>query len=155
MSMTELERPVAAKQQLRVIDCDIHPAMTSWNEVHPYLDKKWIDHLLVYGGHLRHAFSEALTHPRMSPDAARVDAYPEEGGPPGSSLDLMRQQHLDPNGVAHGVLIPLRWNPGSQRNLDFGVALTQAMNTWQVERWVKNEPRLRASILVAHEDTPS
>ena len=35
------------------------------------------------------------------------------------------------------MLIPLRWNPGSQRNLDFGVALTRAMNTWQVERWVK------------------
>ena len=51
------------------------------------------------------------------------------------------------------MLIPLRWNPGSQRNLDFGVALTQAMNSWQVERWVKNEPRLRASILVAQEDT--
>jgi predicted TIM-barrel fold metal-dependent hydrolase len=63
----------------------------------------------------------------------------------------MRSQHLDPNGVAFGMLIPLRWNPGSQRNLDFGVALTQAMNTWQVERWVKNEPRLRASILIAQE----
>jgi predicted TIM-barrel fold metal-dependent hydrolase len=51
------------------------------------------------------------------------------------------------------MLIPLRWNPGSQRNLDFGAALTRAMNTWQVERWVKQEPRLRASVLVAQEDT--
>ena len=41
------------------------------------------------------------------------------------------------------MLIPLRRNTGSQRNLDFGIALTKAMNTWQVERWVKNEPRLR------------
>ena len=155
MSMIELERQVPAKPKLRVIDCDIHPAMTAWNEVHPFLEKKWIEHLAVYGSHLRHAFSEALTHPRMSPDAARVDAYPEEGGPPGSSLALMQQQHLDPNGIEHGVLIPLRWNPGSQRNLDFGVALTQAMNSWQVERWVKNEPRLRASILIAQEDTVS
>src|SRR6516164_2576710 len=71
----------------------------------------------------------------------------------GSSLDLMRKQHLDPNGVEIGMLIPLRWNPGSQRNLDFGVALTRAMNTWQVERWVRQEPRLRASVLVAQEDT--
>jgi predicted TIM-barrel fold metal-dependent hydrolase len=51
------------------------------------------------------------------------------------------------------MLIPLRWNPGSQRNLDFGIALTKAMNTWQVERWVKNEPRPRASVLIAQEDT--
>jgi uncharacterized protein len=153
MSIVELERSGAARSRLRIIDCDIHPAMTSWTEVHPYLAKQWIDHLSIYGSHLRHAFSEALSHPRMSPDAARVDAYPEEGGPPGSSLDLMRKQHLDPNGVETGMLIPLRWNPGSQRNLDFGVALTQAMNTWQVERWVKNEPRLRASVLIAQEDT--
>jgi len=155
MSIVELERGSAAASKLRVIDCDIHPAMTSWTEVHPYLARQWIEHLSVYGSHLRHAFSEALTHPRMSPDAARVDAYPDEGGPPGSSLELMRTQHLDANGVEIGMLIPLRWNPGSQRNLDFGVALTQAMNSWQVERWVKNEPRLRASILIAQEDTAS
>jgi predicted TIM-barrel fold metal-dependent hydrolase len=153
MSITDVERSQPAKYKLKVIDCDIHPAMTSWTEVHPYLEKRWIEHLTVYGSHLRHAFSEALSHPRMAPDAARVDAYPEEGGPPGSSLKLMQKQHLDPNGVDVGMLIPLRWNPGSQRNLDFGVALTRAMNTWQVERWVKQEPRLRASVLVAQEDT--
>ena len=128
MSIVELERSSKARRKLRVIDCDIHPAMTSWTEVHTYLEKQWIDHLSVYGSHLRHAFSEALSHPRMSPDAARIDAYPEEGGPPGSSLSLMRSQHLDPNGIEVGMLIPLRWNPGSQRNLDFGAALTRAMN---------------------------
>jgi len=152
MSITDLDRvrPVAAG--LQVIDCDIHPAMKAWTEIHPFLARRWIDHLSVYGSHLRHSFSEALSHPRMSPDAARVDAHPEEGGPPGSSLELLQRQHLDPNGIEHGVLIPLRWNPGSQRNLDFGVALTRAMNTWQVERWVRNEPRLKASVLIAQED---
>ena len=82
MSTLELDRGSPADAILRVIDCDIHPAMNAWTEVHPYLAKKWIEHLAVYGSHLRHAFSEALTHPRMSPDAARVDAYPDEGGPP-------------------------------------------------------------------------
>lgn len=153
MSTTELARTSTAQSKLRVIDCDIHPAMASWAEIHPYLEKRWIDHLGTYGSHLRHGFSEALSHPRMSPDAARVDAYPEEGGPPGSSLNLMQKQHLDPNGVEVGMLIPLRSNPGSQRNLDFGAALARAMNTWQVERWIRNEPRLRASVLVAQEDT--
>jgi predicted TIM-barrel fold metal-dependent hydrolase len=154
--MTLLERPESRSDQrtaLRVIDCDIHPAMRSWAEIHPFLAQRWIDHLATYGSHLRHAFSETLSHPRMSPDAARTDAYPEEGGPPGSSLSLLRKQHLDANGIVYGALIPLRWNPGSQRNLDFGVALSHAMNTWQVERWVKQEPRLRASVLIAQEDT--
>jgi predicted TIM-barrel fold metal-dependent hydrolase len=153
MSTIELANDRPVRTRLRVIDCDIHPSMTSWTEIQPYLEKRWIEHLANYGSHLRHTFSEALSHPRMSPDAARVDAYPEEGGPPGSSLDLMRKQHLDPNGVEIGMLIPLRSNPGSQRNLDFGAALARAMNIWQIERWIKNEPRLRASVLVAQEDT--
>ena len=71
MSIVDVERSQSAKYKLKVIDCDIHPAMTSWKEVHPYLEKRWIEHLTVYGSHLRHAFSEALSHPRMSPDAAR------------------------------------------------------------------------------------
>src|SRR3978361_2388257 len=145
-------RKPAERTKLRVIDCDIHPAIASWTDVHPYLERRWIDHLATYGSHLRHAFSEALSHPRMSPDAARVDAYPAAGGPPGSSLDMMQKQHLDPNGVEVGMLIPLRSNPGSQRNLDFGAALTRAMNTWQVERWVKQESRLGGSGAVAREE---
>src|SRR3954468_11763206 len=104
MSTIEMDRGSSGKYQLRVIDCDIHPAMTSWTEVHPYLEKRWIEHLTIYGSHLRHAFSEALSHPRMSPDAPRADAYPKEGGPPGSSLQLMQKQHLDPNGVEVGML---------------------------------------------------
>jgi predicted TIM-barrel fold metal-dependent hydrolase len=154
--MTEsvvLERAPAQKTALRVIDCDIHPALTSWAEAHPFLERRWIEHLATYGSHLRHGLSETLTHPRMSPEAARLDARPAGGGPAGSSLDLMRSQHLDPNGVTRGVLIPLRWNPGSQRNLEFGAALCGAMNDWQVENWVSREPRLSASILVAQEDT--
>ena len=75
MSIVDIERNRPAEARLRVIDCDIHPSMTAWTEVHPYLARQWIEHLSVYGSHLRHAFSEALTHPRMSPDAARVDAH--------------------------------------------------------------------------------
>src|SRR5207248_102231 len=115
--------------------------------------QRWIDHLAAYGSHLRHAFSEALAYPRMTAEGARIDARPEEGGPAGSSLPMMQRQHLDRNGVEYGMLIPLRSNPGSQRNLDLGIALSRAMNSWQVEHWVANEPRLRGSILVAQEDT--
>src|SRR5258708_7583010 len=153
MTMLELDRNAVPETRLRVIDCDIHPVMTAWSEVHPFLEQRWIDHLQAYGSHLRHAFSEALAYPRMTPEGARIDARPQEGGPAGSSLPLMQRQHLDANGIEYGMLIPLRSNPGSQRNLDLGVALSQAMNSWQVERWVESEPRLRGSILVAQEDT--
>ena len=60
MSTVELERPRASNYKLKVIDCDIHPAMTFLYPGASYLERQWIEHLTVYGSHLRHAFSEAL-----------------------------------------------------------------------------------------------
>ncbi len=100
---------------------------------------------------MRQALSETLAYPRMTPDVARRDAWPTNGGPPGSDLEFMRQQHLDLNGVEYGVLIALR-NGGTQRNLDYGAALCRAVNDWQVEYWLDKEPRLRGSLAVHPED---
>ena len=51
-------------------------------------------------------------YPKAQPNASRRDAYPPEGGPQGSSLSFMQQQHLDPNNVVLGVLNPLGHRTG-------------------------------------------
>jgi hypothetical protein len=61
----------------------------------------------------------------------------------------MQTQLLDPNDTAVGILSPLH---GSARNTDLDAAICTAVNEWQIEQWVKPEPRLRASVTVAHED---
>jgi uncharacterized protein len=81
----------------------------------------------------------------------RIDAFPEQG-PPGSDLALMRAQHLDANGVEYGMLMQLSRGGMEERNLDFAAALSRAVNDWQLEAWVKPEPRLRAGIVVPQED---
>ncbi len=137
-----------------IVDCDIHPSSSSFEEFKPFLSKRWWDHLNTYGMFVRQGFKEMLAFPRMQAEVSRLDAWPPSGGPPGSDLDFMRQQHLDPNGVEVGVLIPLRLNSGSQRNIDFGQALVGAVNDWQLEKFCRPEKRLRASIQIAPEDTP-
>jgi predicted TIM-barrel fold metal-dependent hydrolase len=81
----------------------------------------------------------------------RADAFPEQG-PPGSDLELMRRQHLDANGVETGMLVALSKGGMEERNLDFAAALSRGVNDWQIENWVKPEPRLRAGIVVPQED---
>src|SRR5690606_2729610 len=71
---------------------------------------------------------------------------------PGSSLEWMREQHLDPMNVEHGILIPLNVSGAGQRNQDFGAALCQAQNEWQIADWLEQEPRLRASIQAPQND---
>jgi predicted TIM-barrel fold metal-dependent hydrolase len=64
----------------------------------------------------------------------------------------MRKQHLDANGVEIGNLVALSRGGMEERNLDFAEALSQGVNDWQIENWVKPEPRLRAGIVVPQED---
>jgi predicted TIM-barrel fold metal-dependent hydrolase len=133
------------------IDCDIHPLPKSPTALHPYLPRRWQQHIAQYGspGHGPHAGAGA--YPLYSPSTARRDAWPPGGGPPGSDLDFMRAQHLDPNNVSLGVLLPL-FGGSFSRNLELGTALCRAVNEWQIAEFVSKEPRLKASIQIPYND---
>ena len=132
--------PVGAR--LKVIDCDIHPSLHNRAAILPFLPKRWQDHFLTYGDHLRTPFLGTTPYPRSSPLIARRDAWPPTGGNPGSDLDFMRLQHLDANGIEFGILQVLDLFLFSQQNLEFGAAIQRAINEWQLECWSKPEPRL-------------
>src|SRR5215207_843945 len=74
-----------------VIDCDIHPALKSPKALHPYLSERWRKHRDTIGDR---GFGGAY-YPRANPNAARTDAWPPSGLPPGSDLDFMREQLLN------------------------------------------------------------
>jgi hypothetical protein len=140
-----------ASQHLMIVDCDIHPAYRTPADLHPFLPARWREHMTTFGEHLRQGLSGQLAWPRMMAAGMRLDAFPE-AGPPGSDLELMRRQHLDANGVEYGMLMQLSRGGMEERNLDFAAALSRAVNDWQLEEWVKPEPRLRAGIVVPQED---
>ena len=141
----------AAASKLKVIDCDIHPAMTSWTEIHPTSRSAGSNIFRSTAAICGTPSPKRSPHPRMSPDAARTDAYPRR--PAESSLALMpaatsrsqrdRDRNVDPAALESR-------KPNAISILE---PRSRAMNTWQVENWVKREPRLRASVLVAQEDT--
>jgi predicted TIM-barrel fold metal-dependent hydrolase len=144
-------RHATAASKLKIVDCDIHPAFKKPSDLYPFLPVRWREHMVTFGEHLRQGLSGNLAWPRMTALGLRVDAFPEEG-PPGSDLELMRRQHLDPNGVEIGMLMQLSKGGMEERNLEFAAALSHAINDWQLETFVKPEPRLRAGIVVPQED---
>jgi len=144
-------RQKAAAQRLAIVDCDIHPAFRAPADLHPFLPERWREHMKTFGEHVRHGLTGQLPYPRMMASGMRADSFPEQG-PPGSDLELMRRQHLEQNGVEIGMLMPLSRAGMEERNLDFAAALAHAVNEWQRHAWVKQEPRLRAGIVVPQED---
>ena len=144
-------REARAVTRLTIVDCDIHPAFSKPTELHPFLPQRWREHMVTFGEHLRHGLSGQLPYPRMTAGGMRVDSFPEEG-PAGSDLKLLQEQHLDANGVEVGMLMPLSKSGMEERNLEFAAALSSAVNDWQLEKWIKPEPRLRGGIVVPQED---
>ena len=105
-----------------------------------------------FGTHLRQPFINTTQYPRTAPLICRRDAWPPAGGPPGSDLAFMQQQHLDPFHILKAILIPLFGNVASERNQDFARALATAHNDWQVAEWLDRDDRLRASLVVTQDD---
>jgi len=134
-----------------IVDCDIHPSAKCAEDVLQFLSPRWRQHEREYGSHQRIVFSNTIPHPRMAPHTSRLDTWPPAGGPPASDLGFLREHYLDAYGIARAVLQPLRPNAANQRNAAFGAALCAAVNDWQAQVLMADEPRLRGSI-VLHPD---
>jgi uncharacterized protein len=146
--VTTLTEPATRQQpeSWAVIDCDIHPALKSPKALHPYLSERWRRHRDTIGDR---GFAGSY-YPRANPNAARTDAWPPNGLPPGSDLEFMRYQLLDEWDIDFGVLQPLL-GAGQQLNHDYAAALASAINDWQIAEWLEPEPRLRSGLVVANE----
>jgi len=148
----EVRQPVRAqKAKVGLIDCDIHPKLTV-EQMRPFLSNRWWNHLQTYGIRYRHGYAKGYAYPKMTPQAARRDAWPPTGGLPASDLDFMRTQHLDHYGVDHGIMNPLSPTGQGEQNPELAAALAFAANEVQAETWTHREPRLRSSICVPYED---
>lgn len=147
MTLTADRAATEPKTRLAVIDGDIHNTVSSNKALLKYLPERWQRHHEMFGarGH------SGAYYPRANLNAARTDSWPPSGRPPGSDLPFLREQLLDLWQMDYGILNPLI-GAGGALNLEYGAALSRAINEWQVEEWLDPEPRLRASIIVPYED---
>ena len=99
------------------------------------------------------AIAKGHPYPKVQPgDGSRRDAWPPDGGLPGSDLDFMRKQHLDPYGVEIGIMNPLAPSGQGDQNRELSAALASATNEWQLETGCARSRGCKASIVVPYED---
>lgn len=132
-----------------MIDCDVHNYLADHRELFPYLPERWRRHLDMVSITITGSYPGSY-YPKEHPYAARVDAWPP-GKLPGSDLDFMRKQLLDEWQIDYAILNTLHF-AGQQRVTAFAQALATALNDWQIAHWLDPEPRLRAALIVPHED---
>src|SRR5436305_9740361 len=81
-----------------VIDCDVHHARRTDDELLDYLSPAWREYVLGPGpaGIVPLTVKDGYPNPH---GFMRADTYPADGGPPGSDLKLMDEQLLGPAGT--------------------------------------------------------
>ncbi|PJE33104.1 Amidohydrolase [Pseudooceanicola marinus] len=151
MSVTELEKTETTEAKLGIVDCDIHPALTTRGEIAAFLPLRWRDHVRDWGMRSGGPFAGALQYPRMG-HGMRQDSYPPDGGAPASNLAFMQTQLLDDLNIEFGLLHALNAGPSLQ-NQELGAAVCSAFNDWQIDKWLSKEPRLKGGISIPQEDT--
>jgi uncharacterized protein len=134
-----------------VIDCDIHHDWASPSELLPYLSAGWREYVTRSGAPQHIPVSPSEVHPNPG-GVYRDDAFPPEGGPPGSSYELVRTQLLDPYRVERGLLT---FGGGTYvaalANPYFATEVARAANDWSLETWASRDERLYSTVLVANQ----
>lgn len=125
-----------------MIDCDVHPTVTGFAALHPYMDSYWQDQLTTRG---LQKLDIATYRPTL-PLAARPDWRGRDGR---AAVDLKHVQSelLDPFSVDIAICNVLHAG-SSVFNPYFGAAICRATNDWLAHEWLDQDARLRGSIVV-------
>ena len=132
-----------------LIDCDVHHELKSEAELIPYLSQGWQEYVRGPEPHGRLGLFPSF--PLSNPHGFdREDAIPPGGGPPGSSLELMREQLLDPFGVEHAILTNgYGLYVAALPNPYFAAEVARALNDHIRDHWLAEDARLKGSISLA------
>jgi predicted TIM-barrel fold metal-dependent hydrolase len=125
-----------------LIDADVHVEVASVEVLFPYLPEHWVEHIQKS----RFKGPTDTAYPPKAPTTARPDARSGDR-PAGTSLDLLRAQALDTDGVELAML-NCAYAIDSIHHPDAAVAMASAVNDWLIAEWLDKEPRLRASLVV-------
>jgi predicted TIM-barrel fold metal-dependent hydrolase len=128
------------------IDCDVHLAIPPVKALLPFMSEYWRDQIVTR--FIDRSSFALMSYPPRSPLSGRADWRAEAGGAmPGSSLQQLRSQLLEPFGLRLAICHAMHGGM-ALFNEDMGAEFCSAVNRWVAQEWLDKEPRLRASILV-------
>jgi len=132
-----------------IIDCDVHHARATDEELLPYLSRGWRDYIANRGpaGIMPLTVQDGLPNPH---GFMRADTFPPDGGPPGSDYETLRRQVLERGDIRRAILtFGDDSHLAGHHNPYFATELARALNDWSIDRWLSQDSRLASSIMVA------
>jgi predicted TIM-barrel fold metal-dependent hydrolase len=126
------------------VDCDLHPGVPSTQALIPYFEPYWREMTEVRA--LDRLNFSLTSYPQNAPLSCRPD-WKRPNEKPGSSLEGMRADILDPLKTRFGILNCLH-GAQAMHSEDMAAVFCRAVNTWIRDEWLERDSRLRASIVI-------
>ncbi|MEM7336706.1 MAG: amidohydrolase family protein [Chloroflexota bacterium] len=125
--------------QYNIIDTDIHNVVPGLDTLLPYMPSHWREYFTNsrFNGPVDQTY----------PAGAETSIQPGLAKTAATTLTDLQQNILDKNSIDIGIL-NCSYEVDSLHNPDMATACARAVNQWQAERWLEEDGRLRASIVV-------
>ncbi|WHY59677.1 amidohydrolase family protein [Cytobacillus firmus] len=147
------QQPLSGKNAFGLIDCDVHPVLTSLEELSPYLDEATQKQLNIgkfSNGKFKNQNNAGFEFPTgrygNPGHVLRMDAVPPCGGSPGSNPDFLLKDLFDRYHHRYGILNIGHGTMASYHNVNLAVEYTRAANDWLYEKWVERDPRFKMTM---------
>jgi predicted TIM-barrel fold metal-dependent hydrolase len=137
---------MAPKHNEPIIDCDVHQFLSGLTDLSPYLSRAHQDDLADYGLRLPGQGGYLNGGNR----GYRHDSWPEDGGRPASTVEMLQRQHLNVYNIEYALLLGqdlrmIQLIPDA----DFATALASVYNDWMIEQWIEKDDRLKGGAFIA------
>jgi predicted TIM-barrel fold metal-dependent hydrolase len=130
-----------------LIDCDVHEDVPGEAAVLPYMSEAWrefasLDSVMLADGTKSFSLNPWGYH--------RADSVPPGGGAPGSSVEFVAEQLLDPYDITYAVLTGdwMSLYLGALANPHLGRETARALNDYRADHWLSADDRFLGSICV-------
>jgi predicted TIM-barrel fold metal-dependent hydrolase len=131
-----------------IVDLDVHHRPKSDAEILDYLPGRWREYATADPRSIQPVEPPSTTGAAMlSNSARRADAFPPEGGLPGTSYEMLREQLLDRHNYFKAVLTHDVGDFATHLNPYLAAAVCTAMNDWNIDHWLPLDDRLTGLVV--------
>jgi predicted TIM-barrel fold metal-dependent hydrolase len=154
-------RPVTApgwtgepRQEVAIVDCDIHHSVSKNEELLPYLPRVYRERVTDQGFLLPGSGYFNVPKRAARTDLADgCDANMPTPGVRGSDYQVLKEQQLDLWNVDVAILTGGNmYSAGVIPDPDYAAALCSAWNDWSLENWIAKDSRFRMTMAIATSD---
>jgi uncharacterized protein len=146
---------MGVKSSACLIDCDVHPFLSSLDELVPYLDEAYQKQLNIgkfKNEMLKDQNNGGFEFPKgrygNPGHVLRTDAITPRGRIPGTDPKFLTEDLFDRYNTTFGVLNIGHGTMGAYHNVTLAAEYTRATNDWLYDHWVKSDQRYKMTMEV-------